>query len=302
MRRYLLGVVMAAALVLPAAPAAAGGWWSGASVNNGSLVAGETISVRVEAYFTTQAQADAAQTTPYYAYLVRGYDKQLLRRAMTKGEPKRWWALGGDATLIQVGTVTLGRMRTNIGHARVSLTVPRTVDPGQYHLMLCTDGCVEPFGHAIPTPVEVFQTAAAVRQDRRVEQLSRQVRELDRELSSARNAGAVGLRRLQLSLEALQGRLNDATERTETAEAEAAEAQAASNLLAARVGELEEQQQSAATTARRVGAAVLLVLAAAAGAWFVRRRRRVDGASEDRPARDDTGWERPDRLVGSGRR
>lgn len=259
-RAVVPGVVMIAVLLL--APAAsAGGWWSYAHVEGGRVAVGESLLVRSGASFATVEDAEAARARPYYAYLVRGHDRTLLRRAMTKANPDRWWRLSTDAELIRVGELELSNFNANLAQARVRITIPPQTDRGRWHLMFCDDGCRAPMGSVIPTPVRVSTPAAMARTARRMSVLAEQ-----------RGHVLADQRRQLLQLhEELGAARRTATEATEQLRA--------------------QDSAPAATTAAwtwpsaLVGALVALLLGGA-GLWL--RRRSHDAGTEDRSERQES--------------
>ena len=157
MRRCLLAVVLAAFLLSAGAPASAGGgWWDYLRIDDTDLAVGESASADTRAYWFTLEDAD--WDTPYYAYLVRGFDRELLQDSMGAVEPDRWWALRPDAELIRLGEVNLKRFGID-GTARTRFEVP-AVAPGRWDLMLCDAGCVRPLGNVIPTEVQIVSEPA----------------------------------------------------------------------------------------------------------------------------------------------
>ncbi|MDQ4065782.1 MAG: hypothetical protein M3161_07020 [Actinomycetota bacterium] len=169
MRRWTIGVVAFSALVLLPQPADAGGWWTSSDVHDQPLAVGESLRVRVgEVLFRTIKDAQRAETTPYFAYLVTAYNERLLDRAMRRDDPKRWWEPLSPA--IQVGKVTLTDRDSNLQRGRVHLEVP-DIPPGRYFFMLCDAGCQEPLGNHIPVPVHITTDVVAARAARRLERM-----------------------------------------------------------------------------------------------------------------------------------
>ena len=155
------------AWLLAAAPSSAGGWWGYVHIEGQYVGVGETLVATSAAFFPTVEQAEQAQTKQYYAYLVRGYDKGLLRRAMTQPDPKRWWALSAEAELVQVGRVRLGGWDANLGEARARIEIPK-IATGRWGLMFCDAGCREPMANIIPTSVRVTADAVTAKMADRV--------------------------------------------------------------------------------------------------------------------------------------
>ena len=153
-------------LLLPAS-ASAGGWWTTLGLHNQYLGAGERLTVKIdEVFFVSTQQAEIAAETPYYAYLVKGFDHRLLERAMNKPEPERWWR--PLTPPIKAGDVYLGGADANLMRGRVHLNVP-DVPPGRYALMLCDDGCHTPLGNHIPVRVHITSDSFAARTARQLD-------------------------------------------------------------------------------------------------------------------------------------
>lgn len=195
-RRVVIVAIVFGVLLLPA-QAAAGGWWSFINVDRSRVAIGETVEVRAtEVLFDTVAEAKQAQREDdYFVYLVRGFDRSVLEKAMMKAEPGDWWSVG-DAELVRVGGVDLGRTTdANLVVVRASFRVP-DIDPGTYALMLCDAGCVHPLADVVPTTgftvVADPMTARLARRVGRVEQrLARaQLRRLDERVLVARAESA----------------------------------------------------------------------------------------------------------------
>ena len=177
-RTSLFGVLLAflaPAWLLAAPPSTAGGWWTFVHIDGQYVGVGETRVARSAALFDTIEQAERAQTKRYYAYLVRGYDNALLRRAMTQPEPRRWWALSPDAELVRVGRVQLGGWNANLGKAHARIRIPE-IAAGRWALMFCDAGCREPMANAIPTSVRVTADALTARTADRVAALEERMR------------------------------------------------------------------------------------------------------------------------------
>lgn len=254
MRRMVLaGVVL---MIVTAAPAAAGGWWSSIQLRSTFVGVGEKLTIRSEAFFTSLDDADAAKGTAYYAYLVRGgYDRALLRHAMTKAEPLRWWAAADDATLIRLGRIRWSLPMGNVGTARATVRIPE-VPAGRYHLMLCDAGCMHPFGHTIPAVLHVTADPVAARAMRAAERLERRV---------AGHGHPPGPQ-----VRHAQAAAHRATSRADNV-------RAALNELTERVQRLEAEQQSAPPATRSFTGPVLAggLLLAVAALWALRRVART---------------------------
>lgn len=147
--------------------ARAGGWWSYIQLRGHHLGVGETLTVRSEVSFRSLRDAGHARRTDYYAYLVRGIDGEGLQWAMSRPEPKHWWAPPEAMTL--VGDVTVSRWDSNLALSTLRLSIPE-MPLGGYHLMLCDKGCRNPLGDLIPFRVEVVNDALTAQTARRLQQ------------------------------------------------------------------------------------------------------------------------------------
>lgn len=152
-RTMVLIAVAAVAMTTAAPPARAGGWWTSIRLDARHLGIGETLTVTAEPSFDSVPAARRARASGgYYAYLLRGVDKAMVRRALSRAEPGDWWTPppGG----IVAGRVELGALDANLATATSTVTVPE-VDPGRYSLMLCTYECSAPLANVLPAPVRV---------------------------------------------------------------------------------------------------------------------------------------------------
>lgn len=159
-RRLLVVATMVVALSLSVAvPAGAGGWWSYVDFDRSNVAAGDRLTSRTELLFTQAGMAADARSDQYFAYLVRGIDRQLLNDAMMRPSPKRWWVQPKVA--IQLGRVRLVDRPSGLVQARVAVRIP-DVPPGRYAVMLCDKGCRSPLADTIPTDgIRVHATPAA---------------------------------------------------------------------------------------------------------------------------------------------
>jgi hypothetical protein len=167
MRRTAAFLVAASALVLLQHPASAGGWWTNLDLHDQHLGIGETLTVKIdEVLYASIEEAKHATTTDFYAYLVNDFDRELLDRAMTRSNPRRWWRPLSPP--IKVGHVTLWGRDANLARGRVRLTIP-DIPPGRYTMMLCDEGCNTPLGNHIPIPVNIASDALAAQTARRLD-------------------------------------------------------------------------------------------------------------------------------------
>lgn len=276
-RTSLLGVHLAfivMALLLAAPPSTAGGWWGYVHIDRQYVGVGETLVASSEAFFPTIEQAERAKTQQYYAYLVRGYDKALLRRAMTQPDPTRWWALSSDAELVRLGRVRLGQWDANLGEAHARIRIPK-VDTGSWALMFCDAGCREPMGSVIPTSVRVTADALTAKTAESVAALEERTR----------------------AMADLRTDLRDAQLRADGAAANAENARQELDIVTRRLQALEaavQEPPSSSAWPWSVTAALALLLVGI----VVTSRRRAGSAGHTVASPDDamsvgTNWESP---------
>ncbi len=160
----LIAVIILSSLVVAAA--GGGGWWSYIDLEGQHLGIGETLTVRSEVWFRGVVDAQKASNSDYYAYLVRGIDREALRWAMSRPQPKRWWKPPAEMTLL--GDVDLSQWDTDIARSTARLTIPE-LSLGRYHLMLCDRGCRNPLGNLIPARVEVVDDPLAAQTSRKLQ-------------------------------------------------------------------------------------------------------------------------------------
>lgn len=173
---------------------------------------GESLTLHVsDVLFETIEDAQRARHVDCYAYLVHGFDRRALERAMSRPEPGRWWDPSGPIT--KIGTVELVHSDGNLVPARVRLTIPQ-VPPGSYDLMLCDSGCRTPLANLIPSAVHVTDDPVAAQTSRKLQD---------------RNA------RLDLALAQVRSDLRDARRELRKVERDAAKANDAVARLNARL-------------------------------------------------------------------
>lgn len=281
MRRFTLGFgVVLLTWLMAASPASAGGWASYVHIEGEHVGVGETRVAHSEAFFTTMQQAQEAKTTRYYAYLVRGHDRSLLRRAVTQPEPPRWWALLPDAELVRVGRVRITNWDANLGEARARIKIP-AVTTGRWNLMFCNLGCQQPMGSAVPTVVRVTADAETAQTARRVARLEEQS---------------------HAAMSALRTELRTVRQVAAAATADATSTRRQLNDVLGRVHALETavaQPPSRSWWPWAVAAA----LAGLLGATVVTTRRRraaTEAEVSQDPVAGDAAWESAKPLVGAG--
>lgn len=208
----LIGAVLVAALI--ASPAAGGGWWSYVHVEGGTVGVGETLVATSEALYVSEAAAAASRDVQYYAYLVRGFDDELLLEAQGQAEPDRWWGLTDTTELVRVGTVTTSNWSHNLGDAQAVITIPE-VDTGKWSLMFCDDGCRSPLGSVIPTEIRVrpdVAAAEAARQQALAQERDEVEEQLREDLEATRaqaDEAAAAAANANAALEAVQADVDD---------------------------------------------------------------------------------------------
>lgn len=206
MRRATVLLVLLVTAVASQTPARAGGWWTGIQLEGRYAGVGETMNLRSEVWFPTLADAEAARTVDHHAYLVRGIDRELLRRGMSRAEPKRWWAPPRE--MILVGDVRLSRWDGNIAFATGAITIP-DLTPGRYRLMLCDLGCATPLGNVVPQPLHVSGDAALARAvrtlERRNERLGQAVRRTRASVRRTSNENAEATASVAAALTRVEG-------------------------------------------------------------------------------------------------
>ncbi|MBW3661685.1 MAG: hypothetical protein KY469_01190 [Actinobacteria bacterium] len=178
----------AASLTLWVGPAAAGGWWSWIQLDDTYLAIGEEVTARATVMFPTVAEADAARVHQgYAAYLLRGIDVAALEEAMMVPEPGAWWS--PPEVALEVGAVDLKDGDANLLVAEASFTVPE-VETGEWALMFCDAGCVNPLADVAPTLG--LHIAADVQSATLTDELSEQVAVLDTDVPPVTGSGGPG--------------------------------------------------------------------------------------------------------------
>jgi len=220
-RRSVVGTVILVTWILMQGTATAGGgWWTSIDLKSSHVAVGEAIQVRADVMFrTAEAAQRAGVSRRFYVYLLERFDFSPVHEAMSEQQELGRWTLG-DARAIVVGEVSFDRKTwgpmSNVVTARVGFVVPE-VQPGNYALMLCDEGCRHPLADVIPAPVTVYADPATARLARRLERLEWDLAVLAEEHPQAQQAkkiaaGAWGrvaelqanLRGLEQSIEELE--------------------------------------------------------------------------------------------------
>lgn len=181
--------VLVVVLIFPEV-AAAGGWATSIELESGHAAPGERMEAGTEFLFRSIEAAEAARRTgTHYAYLLAGFDFDIVERVVDEPQPRRWWTLGG-AKAIPVGRVRLSGWDANFARARVSFVVPG-VETGSYALMFCDLGCAHPLGDIVPARMTVagdpVQARLLGRLDRLEARVARQARIAHAAQREARN-------------------------------------------------------------------------------------------------------------------
>lgn len=176
------------ALLLPS-PAAAGGWWSFIRTDRSTVAVGQRVEAEAPVLFSSVRAARQAADVQYYVYALRGLDRSMVARAMTKPFRATWWSLGG-AEAVELGRVVLRVGGGNLGRARALFTVPE-LPVATYALMFCDLACARPLADVVPTRdfavVADPATAKLAERTRRLE--ARLAAAQRRSLAAARAAG-----------------------------------------------------------------------------------------------------------------
>lgn len=176
LRFLVTGTVVTLLMVLSApGPSAGGGWWAGIDVNKRYLAPGDRFGIVSEHMFPTTEEAERAfkGEEAFFAYLLEGFDREKLRRAMGKADPGDWLRVSGAAH--QLGRMKFGAPDSNLIEARAAFNLPE-IEPGRYELMLCDSGCVAPMADAVPVTVWITHDPVAARAGRRADRISERLR------------------------------------------------------------------------------------------------------------------------------
>jgi hypothetical protein len=176
--RAALTTALALVLLQPQG-ATAGGWVTHIDLAPSRVTAGQTVEVKQSVMFETlQLAADARRSGHFYAYVIRDFDYSIVRRAWSQEYTSSWWNLGGG-TPIYLGPVELGRWNANIAVASATFVVP-DLDPGRYHVMLCSARCEEPLADVIPAKLSVIADPATGQLTRRLTRVENRMGEIIR--------------------------------------------------------------------------------------------------------------------------
>jgi hypothetical protein len=152
--------------------AAAGGSWGTPPQLQGSyLPVGETLTFKTDQIlFRSIEEAKVAEKDQgFHAYLVDGLDRRWVNQRMYKVKRPNWWRTG-DASLINVGPLTVKNRNANLASVSADLNLT-DVPPGVYHLMFCDLGCSRPLADSFPRAVTVVEDPVLARLANRQEDL-----------------------------------------------------------------------------------------------------------------------------------
>lgn len=214
MKRLVLAcLIVGGSHVIPSA-AAGGGWWAYIDVNRDHLAVGQRFGLVSEHLFDSIEAAERAVSGEdrFYAYLLEGYDRGRLRKAMGHAGPGDWLRTKGAIHLL--GQVRLSDRDSNLVTAKAAFATP-DVPPGRYELMLCDEGCESPMADAVPAGLWITTDLVAARAATKAQRISERLRERSHALRSS-NA------RLRKQIVSLKARLDLVEQQMQT---EAASAQ-----------------------------------------------------------------------------
>ena len=167
--RWLVTALLLWTSLAAPGPAAASGGGSWIPLRGSVLATGESFRTQAaEVLFESRRDAARAHAgiDVFYAYLVPD-DRWLIDE-----EPSNGWV--PPAVAIRAGTVEIERRPGNWARIRVRFEVP-PVEPGEYSVMLCTEGCLEPLGAISPSSVTVTDDLVVARTARELDRLQRAV-------------------------------------------------------------------------------------------------------------------------------
>lgn len=152
---------VAAILLVPPSATSGGGWWSSIRLDRPKVSVGEEATARANVMFGTSEEAEAAErgeARAFYVYLLRGFDRSIVERAMGKPFSRDWWSVG-DADAYRAGRVLITVSYLNEATATAPFRLSDTVPPGEYAVMFCDAGCKQPLAGVIPTPKQLTVTS-----------------------------------------------------------------------------------------------------------------------------------------------
>jgi hypothetical protein len=124
------------------------------------VIAGEDTSVTGQVMFASIDEAEHANGTAYFVYLVQDFDISTVD--LGRPEPYDWIELG-DLPRFEVGTIRFGARDANLVRVRATITVPTTLQPGTYTLMACDEGCERPLADVMASPIRVWADAESAK-------------------------------------------------------------------------------------------------------------------------------------------
>ncbi|MGI8774278.1 MAG: hypothetical protein ACR2KQ_04570 [Actinomycetota bacterium] len=182
-RMAVVCLVAAGSLVMPQG-AAGGGWWAYIDLNRDHLAVGQRFGLVSEHMFATIEAADRTVSgkDQFYAYLLEGYERERLRKAMGRADPGDWLRTKGALHLL--GPVQLSEQDSNLVTAKAAFATP-DVPPGRYDLMLCDEGCQTPMADAVPAAVWITTDLVAARAATKAQRISERLRDRAHALRSS---------------------------------------------------------------------------------------------------------------------
>ena len=178
-------IVAAAILTLMLAipsTAVAGGWWTSIDVDQHVATGQKLEFVTKQVLFQSVEEAELAASETFFAYVLQGVDRQMLREAMNKGYSSDWWDPTG-ARAIKVGTVSIGGLGSNMVKATANIDLTG-VEPGAYLLMFCDAGCEHALADLVPTEITVLDSPLLARVANKQTEMRWRIAEIKWELSN----------------------------------------------------------------------------------------------------------------------
>jgi hypothetical protein len=259
LRRATAAASIVIATVLVSAPNAAGGGWATLDLRGRHFGPTETIQSGGQALFPSAKEAERARTgiDRYFVYLVPDLDWDMAFSALVRRQPARWWHAPPGA--VRIGDVRVRVPGSNLARVLATFEIP-DVTPGEYALVVCSEGCAAPLGDLAPSRIIVTGDAVTAATARAMDRLRWRVRRQGhtrRQARSAKRAASV-------------------------AEAEAAAALERTSELEHELARLRRAPTASNPSSAGAASAGWLVAGIALGAWagaaFRRRRAaRADG-------------------------
>lgn len=162
MRIKVISAMIVFLFLVPQSSAAGGGWWDGIQVDRTYVAPGQTVTAETPFLFETIELAEMARKDgAFFAYLIEGLDREMVREGMGQVWNPGWWKQDWVAAH-QIGRVELSGWDSNSAIARSEFTTP-VLSPGRYDLMFCSTHCARPLGHIVPVRLTVSSDPVAAR-------------------------------------------------------------------------------------------------------------------------------------------